>query len=102
MTTHVYLAIAALAGSGLLFFTAQGRALPAIALLASGLEVVQVMGWLRVDVAGLNLGLILALLLAIPGLVAWFRAAGKPAITAAAIVTFIGIVQVVERVRLRH
>ncbi len=102
MTTHVDLAIAALAGSALLLFTSQGRVLPAIALVASGLEVVQVLGWLRVDVAGVNLGLVLALLLAVPGLIAWFRAAGKPAITAAAIVAFVGLVQIVERLRLRH
>jgi hypothetical protein len=102
MTMQVYLAVAALAASALLFFTAQGRALPALALLASGIEVVQVMGWLRLDVAGVNLAIVLGLLLAIPGLLAWFRASGKPAVTAASIVTLVGILQVLERVRFRH
>jgi hypothetical protein len=102
MTTQVYLAVAALAASALLFFSSQGRAIAAIALLASGVEVVLVMGWLRVDIGGVNLGLVLALLLAVPGLVAWFRAAGKAAVTAAAIVAFIGILQVLERLRSRH
>jgi hypothetical protein len=96
------LAIAALAASALLFFTAQGRALPAVALAASVVEVVEVMGWLRVNVSGVNLALVLGLLLAVPGLIAWFRAAGKPAITAAAIVTFVGVVQVLGTVRFRH
>jgi hypothetical protein len=102
MTIQVYLAVAALAASALLFFTAQGRALPAFALVASALEVVLVMGWIHVNVAGVSLGLVLGLLLAVPGLLAWFRASGKPAITAASIVTLVGALQVLERVHFRR
>jgi hypothetical protein len=94
MTLHTALAFAALAGSALLFATGS-RILAIIALLASGLEVAMTLGVLHIAVARLPLGLVLGLALALPGLIAWFRATAKPAISAATIVALIGILQVV-------
>jgi hypothetical protein len=94
MTLHSALAFSALAASVLLFVTAGGRILPTIALVASGLEVLMTLGILRIAIAQLPLGLVLGLLLGLPGLVAWFRASSKPAVSAAAIVAFIGVLQV--------
>jgi hypothetical protein len=94
MTLHVALAVSALVASTALFLSAQSRALSAIALAASALEVAMAFGLLRVAVAGLPLALVLGLALAIPGLLAWLRATAKTAISAAAVVSFAGVLQV--------
>ncbi len=93
MTLHVALAVSALAASAMLFFSGVVRPLAAVALLASGLEVAMAFGLLRLHVAGVPLGLVLGLCLAVPGLVAWLRAASKPAVSAAALVAFTGVLQ---------
>jgi len=94
MTLHVALAVSALVASAALFLLAQSRALAAIALLASGLEVAMAFGLLRPAVTGLPLGLALGLALAVPGLIAWLRATGKTAISAAVVVAFVCALQV--------
>ncbi|HYU17033.1 MAG TPA: hypothetical protein VEL05_13200 [Candidatus Acidoferrum sp.] len=94
MTLHVALAVSALAASAILVFAAVARPLAVVALLASGLEVAMALGYLRLHVAGIPLGLVLGLALAIPGLLAWLRAASKSAVSAAAIVAFAGVLQV--------
>jgi hypothetical protein len=94
MTLHVALAVSALAASAILFLTGAARALAVLALVASGLEVAMALGLLRLHVAGVPLGLGLGLLLAVPGLLAWLRASSKPAVSAAAIVAFAGVLQV--------
>jgi hypothetical protein len=99
MTLHLALAVSALAASALLFATAGSRILAVIALVASGLEVTMTLGVLHVAVARLPLGLVLGLALALPGLLSWFSATAKPAISAASIVALVGILQVVVSVR---
>jgi uncharacterized protein YybS (DUF2232 family) len=94
MTLHVALAVSALAASTILFFSGVARALAAVALLASGLEVAMAFAVLRLHVAGLPMGLVLGLSLALPGIVAWLRATSKPAVSAAAIVALAGVLQV--------
>lgn len=94
MSLHTLLAFVALAGSALLFATG-GRVLATVALVASGLEVLMALGVLHLRVVQLPLGLVLGLALALPGLIAWFRATAKPAISAATVVALVGTVQVV-------
>ncbi len=96
MALHVALAVAALAASAALFLFSQSRALAVIALIASALEVAMAFGVLRLSVAGMPLGLVLGLALAIPGLLAWFKVSGKGAISAATLVAFVGVLQVVS------
>jgi hypothetical protein len=99
MTLHVALAVAALAASAVLLFSTVGRPLAVVAVIASGLEVAMALGALRLHVAGLPLGLVLGLALAVPGLLAWLRAASKPAVSAAAVVALAGVLQVVVAVQ---
>ncbi len=89
------LAWSALAASLVLLFTSPGKVLPGIALVASALEVLMALGILRIAVAGFSLGLALGLCLGLPGAIAWFRATAKAPVSAAAVVTFVGILQVV-------
>jgi hypothetical protein len=98
MTLHSTLAFSALAAALLLLAFSTQRALALVAALAAAVEVAMTMGMLRLGVSGVPLALVLGLALAIPGLIAWMRAAGKPAISAAAIVAFVGLVQVALQV----
>jgi len=95
MTLHVALAVSALAASAILFFSAVARPLAAVAFVASALEVAMAFGLLRLHVAGVPLGLVLGLCLAVPGLLAWLRAASKAAVSAAALVAFAGVLQTI-------
>lgn len=95
MTLHVALAVSALAASTVVFFAAS-RALGGVALLASALEVAMAFGVIRLHLPGVPLGPVLGLALALPGVVAWFRAGSKAAVSGAAIVTFVGSLQAVS------
>lgn len=98
MTLHVTLAVAALVAAVSLFFSAQSRALATIALLAAGLEVAMAFGKLHLSVAGVPLGLVLGLALAVPGVLAWLKASAKTAISAAVIVALAGVLQVLSAI----
>jgi uncharacterized protein YybS (DUF2232 family) len=93
MTLHVALAVSALSASAVLLFSRVPRPLAVVAVIASALEVAMLFGALRLHVASVPLGLVLGLALAIPGLLAWLRAASKPSVSAAAIVAFTGVIQ---------
>jgi hypothetical protein len=101
MTLHVALAVAALGASLVLLFSTVGRPLAVVGLVASGLEVAMALGALRLHVAGVPLGLVLGLALAIPGLLSWLRAASKPAVSAATVLSLVGILQVILAVHSR-
>jgi len=101
MTVHTALAIAALAGSIALVLGSASRALAIVALIASGLEVAMALGLIRVSVAGIPLSLVLGLCLAVPGVMAWLRVSAKSAVSAATVVAFVGILQVVLALGLR-
>jgi len=96
MSLHAALAVSALVASAALFLTAPSRVLAVIALVASGVEVAMALGVVHLAVAHLPLRIVLALALAIPGLIAWFRSGAKSATSAAAIVAFVGGLQVVS------
>ncbi len=101
MTLHFALAVAAFAAAILLAFGPAQRLLAAIALLAGGVEVAMSMGYLRLSVAGIPLGLVLGLSLAVPGLLLWLRVSSKPAVSAATVVALVGVLQVIASVGAR-
>jgi hypothetical protein len=96
MSLHVALAVSALAASAALFLSHASRTLAAIALAASAVEVAMALGLLHLSVAHLPLGTVLGLALAVPGVLAWLRASAKTATSAAAIVAFVGSLQVLS------
>ncbi|HET6439936.1 MAG TPA: hypothetical protein VFG59_17860 [Anaeromyxobacter sp.] len=95
MMIHSALAYSGLAAALVLLAASQSRALAIVAVLAAALEVLIQLQILRLQVAHLPLDLLLGILLAAPALVAWFRSSGKAAISAGAIATFIGLIQIV-------
>jgi hypothetical protein len=98
MSLHAILAVSALAASAALFLSSASRALATVALVASGIEVAMALGLLRLTVANVPLGIVLGLALAVPGLLAWLRTSAKTATSAAAIVAFVGALQVVSAI----
>ncbi len=96
MNVHAALAVSALVASAALFLTQSSRVLAVVALVASGVEVAMALGVVHLAIAHLPLRIVLALALAVPGLIAWFRAGAKTAASAAAIVAFVGGLQVVS------
>jgi len=98
MSLHLALAVAALAASILLFAGGATRILGAVALAAAGVEVAMAFGLVHFAVAGLPLGLLLGLCLAVPGLLAWLRTSSKAGVTAATVTALVGLLQVLAAV----
>jgi hypothetical protein len=92
---HAVLAYSGLAAAMVLLAASQSRGLAIVSVLAAGLEVLIQLGLLRLHVVGIPLGLVLGIALAIPALIAWFKATGKAALTSSAVAAFVGMVQVV-------
>lgn len=95
MFLHSALAYSALAATLVLLAASRSRGLAIIAVLAAALEVLIQLNLLRLHLAHVPLGLVIGILLAVPACIAWFRSTTKPAITAAGIAAFIGVVKIV-------
>ena len=96
MTLHLLIAWGALIASVLLLFFSTTRLLGGIATAAALLELAMAYGYIRVNLASIPLGLVFPLLLVVPGVLAWLRAGSKPAVSASAIVSFAGLVQLLS------
>jgi hypothetical protein len=94
MSLHVALAVAALVASTALLLSRHSRVLAAVAFVASALEVAMAFGLLHIGLAGVPLGLVLGVALAVPGVLAWLRASAKTAVSAAAVVALAGVLQI--------
>lgn len=90
-------AYAGLLAALVLLVASQTRGLALVAVVAGAFEVLRVLGTVQLAVRHVPLGVVLGALLAVPSLVAWFRATTKAAITAGAIAGLIGTMQVVAR-----
>jgi hypothetical protein len=88
------LAIAALVASILLVMQLKQRLFAGIAVAVSGVEVLLALHVLHFGVRGVNLVLVLGAALAIAGGIVWSRSGGKTNITAATVVTLVGLIQV--------
>jgi hypothetical protein len=93
MTLHTALACSTVLVAAYLVFASGQRLLAALPLLAGALELALALGRLRLAVHGPTLSLGLGLAIALPGLVLWWRAGGKGALSAAAVLAFIGVLQ---------
>lgn len=96
MSLHLALAAASFAAAVFLVAALSPRLLGAVALVAAGVKLAMALGLLHLAIARLPLGMVLALGVAIPGLVAWIRSQSKGAVTAATAVTLAGSLQVIE------
>jgi hypothetical protein len=93
MSIPSLLVLAALAASVVALAISAPRVVPVMALVATGLEALLRFGIVHLDVAHLPLGVILGTVVAVAGGVIWVRAAGKTLVSAATVVTLVGMVQ---------
>ena len=91
--------LAALAASLLLLFRSAERVPAVIAVIASGIQALIALRLVTFH-GPPYLGTLLAAALAVAGVWAWSRAGSKPAVTAATVVAFIGLVQLLLALRL--
>ncbi len=101
MNLVAVLAVSALVASVALFLTGPSRVLATIALVASAVAVAVDLRMVHLAVAHVPLRLVIGLALAIPGVLSWLRSAAKTATSAAAIVAFVGGLQVVAELGFR-
>ncbi len=95
MALHSALVYSGLIAAIVMLTAAQNRGLAVIAVIAAGLQTLILLGVLSLHVRGIPLGIVFGIALAVPALIAWFRSTGKAAITASAIATFVGLLQLV-------
>jgi len=93
MSIPSLLVLAGLAASGVALAVSAQRVVPIVALLATGLEALLRFGFVHLEVAHLPLGVILGTVVAVTGGVLWVRAGGKTLVSAASVVTLVGVVQ---------
>lgn len=88
------LVVAALIASIVLLMHRDDKLFPVLALVASGLEALQVFNVVSLSSGRFRIELVLGGLLAVAGVVCWMRSDGKPSITAATVASLVGILQV--------
>ncbi len=93
MTLQIAMAAGVLLAALVLLLVSPSRVVPGIAALAAASELAMALGLVRVHVTNVPLGLVFPLGLALPGLVAWYRSTTKAAVSAAAVVAFVGVLQ---------
>lgn len=93
MSIPSLLVLAGLTASVVALAVSAQRVVPIVAVLATGLEALLRFGIVHLDVANLPLGVILGTVVAVSGAVIWVRAAGKTLVSAASVVTLVGVVQ---------
>ncbi|MFO0582977.1 MAG: hypothetical protein U0229_11950 [Anaeromyxobacter sp.] len=93
MTLQIAMAAGVLLAALVLLLVSPSRVVPGIAALAAASELAMALGLVRVHITNVPLGLVFPLGLAVPGLLAWFRSTTKAAVSAAAVVAFVGVLQ---------
>jgi len=98
--TDTVLVVVALVSSIVLLLEKSERTIPLVAVIASGVEALLVFGVMSLSLAKFRIDVILPALLVLAGAISWARASGKHAITAGALVTFVGALQLAGALRL--
>jgi hypothetical protein len=89
--------LVALAASILLLLRVRPRTFPAIALVASGIEVLRGFGLVSFKVPVIGAGALFGALLVIGGAGSWMKSGSKVATSAATVVALIGLLRVLAR-----
>jgi uncharacterized membrane protein YqgA involved in biofilm formation len=95
------LIVVALASSVLMFLQTD-RTVALVALVASGVEALLAFGLMSLSLAKFRIDIILPAMLAVAGVIAWARNTSKHAVTAAALVTLVGTLQLLEALRVMN
>jgi hypothetical protein len=90
---HTALAVLALIAAVILVLQGGERLIPLIALVACALEVLAAFHVLTLSSPKVRIDAILAAVIAVTGGIAWARSSSKPGITAATVITLVGVIQ---------
>lgn len=96
MSFALILVIPAVVASVLLLIQLKARLLPAVALIASGLQALSAFDILVLKSGVVPLPLIFGIAIAISGLLIWFRVKARHQVSAATILIFVGTLQILE------
>jgi hypothetical protein len=91
--------VVALASSALLLAQAGERLFAGIAFIAAGVEALLVFHLMTLSLAKFRIDVILPALLVVGGGMAWYRSSGKSHVTAATLITVVGLLQLLEAIR---
>jgi hypothetical protein len=91
----------ALVCSLVLLFQHRARLFPVIALVTSGLELLMAMGIVHVNLGGVPLVLVFGAALAVAGIAIYIKASAKHVVSAATVLTLVGLLQVAGALHLR-
>ena len=100
MSLPTILSFVALAAAILLVVSAQARIPAAVAVLASGFEVLIRIGIVRLSVARVSVSLLLGAVLLIAAVFVYFKVNTKATISAATLAVLVGAIQVLREFRL--
>lgn len=96
------LVVCALIASLILVMQGGERVVPLIALVACALEALIAFHVIQLSSARFRIDAILPAVLVVTGGIAWSRAAGKSAITAATVVALVGAIQLLHTLHVLH
>lgn len=99
MQFHTALIVVALLSSILLLMQKADRMWPMVAVIAAGVEALLVFGVISLSVMKFRIDVILPAVLLVAGAICWHKASSKNAITAAALVTSIAVLQLLLSLR---
>jgi hypothetical protein len=100
LTTPTLLVCAALVASIVLLLRHRPVGLPIVATVVAAFEALVAFRLVTLSIARVPLPLFLGVALAIAGLAVWLRAGMKSTITAASLIMFVGLIQIVAALHL--
>lgn len=89
------LVVVALVSSILLLLQSE-RTVSIVAVIASGIEALLVFGLMSLSLTTFRIDVVLPAVLTVAGVIAWARASTKHVITAASLVTCVGVLQLLQ------
>jgi hypothetical protein len=100
MSTTTITIVAAFASSLFVLFQTPNKLFPGMAAIASGVELLLVMGIMSLSLTKFRVDVILPALLVVSGIACWGKSSTKGVITAATVIGVIGAMQLLLALRL--
>ena len=96
---HTALVVVAFASAALLLAQSSERLFAGIAFIAAGIECLLVFKLMTLSLSSIRIDVILPALLVVGGGMAWYRTSGKSHVTASTLITVVGLLQLLESLK---